>query len=162
MIKTFAGSLIVLIAVTLSGPAAAWSHANRWGGSTSHSEGSTTRTTGWGGSETHTYGVKARVLQVVTAARQRTSRAPAKPRSAIPTAAAPRIPTERERPPRTGTAIRPLTRRAPTPRPLPIPMGGAPHAPMEKAQPLRPATTRPSTTAPITAGPIRRTIRPPR
>ena len=37
---------------------AAWSHANRWGGSTSHSygSGSTTRTTGWGGSETHTYG----------------------------------------------------------------------------------------------------------
>jgi hypothetical protein len=58
MNKNFAGFVILLIAVPLSGPAAAWSHANRWGGSASHSygSGSTTRTTGWGGSETHTYG----------------------------------------------------------------------------------------------------------
>jgi hypothetical protein len=58
MNKVFVGFLILLIAVPLSGPAAAWGHANRWGGSTSHSfgSGSTTRTTGWGGSETHTYG----------------------------------------------------------------------------------------------------------
>ena len=51
--------LVGLLITTLTcEPAVAWSHADRWGGSTSHEEGSgsTTRTTGWGGSETHTYG----------------------------------------------------------------------------------------------------------
>jgi len=48
----------ILIAALVCAPAAAWSHANRYGGSTSHSygSGSTTRTTAYGGSETHTYG----------------------------------------------------------------------------------------------------------
>jgi len=48
----------LLITLSLPGPASAWSHANRWGGDTSHSWGSdsTTRTDAWGGSETHTYG----------------------------------------------------------------------------------------------------------
>jgi len=52
------GLVGLLITALTWEPAAAWSHANRWGGDTSHAEGSgsTTRTTGWGGSETHTYG----------------------------------------------------------------------------------------------------------
>lgn len=42
--------------VSLSGPASAWMHANRWGGFTAHDWGSTTRTDAWGGSMTHTWG----------------------------------------------------------------------------------------------------------
>jgi hypothetical protein len=52
-------ALVGLLITALAGePALAWSHADRWGGSTSHARGSgsTTRTTGWGGSETHTCG----------------------------------------------------------------------------------------------------------
>jgi len=37
-------------------PAAGWSHAGGWGGSTSHSWGSTSHTNAWGGSSEHTYG----------------------------------------------------------------------------------------------------------
>ena len=50
-----AGLLIPMLA---TGLAAAWSHANYHGGSTSHTpgSGSTTRTDAAGGSETHTYG----------------------------------------------------------------------------------------------------------
>ena len=46
------------LATAFCGRAGAWSHANAWGGSTSHEygSGSTTRTTAYGGSETHTYG----------------------------------------------------------------------------------------------------------
>ena len=57
--NTVTVSLAGLIsALAVSGTAAAYSHSNAYGGSTSHSYGSdsTTRTTGWGGSETHTYG----------------------------------------------------------------------------------------------------------
>ena len=52
------GFVSLLVTALPCGPAAAWSHANRWGGSTSHSygSGSTTRSSAWGGSETHTYG----------------------------------------------------------------------------------------------------------
>jgi len=55
MVIGCAGLLVTALSV---GPAAAWSHANRYGGTTSHEygSGSTTRTTAWGGSETHTYG----------------------------------------------------------------------------------------------------------
>ena len=50
------GCVYLLIAALTAAPAAGWSHADRWGGSVSHTygSGSTTRTTGWGGSETHT------------------------------------------------------------------------------------------------------------
>jgi len=58
--KPFAIGLagILITGPTHIGPAAAWSHADRWGGSVSHApgSGSTTRTSAWGGSETHTYG----------------------------------------------------------------------------------------------------------
>ena len=57
--KPIVSGLVGLLITALTWePAAAWSHADRWGGSTSHDagSGSTTRTTGWGGSETHTYG----------------------------------------------------------------------------------------------------------
>jgi len=56
--RTLVIGLSALVPLVASGSAAAWSHANAWGGSTSHTygSGSTTRTTGWGGSETHTYG----------------------------------------------------------------------------------------------------------
>src|SRR5258708_34516490 len=55
IVIAFAGLLIPLLPTS---PAAAWSHANYHGGSTSHTEGSgsTTRTDAAGGSETHTYG----------------------------------------------------------------------------------------------------------
>ncbi|MEI6226565.1 MAG: hypothetical protein WCS72_17615 [Deltaproteobacteria bacterium] len=48
----------LLLAVALSAPAAAsaYSHANRYGGTTSHSEGSTTATGAYGSSATHTAG----------------------------------------------------------------------------------------------------------
>lgn len=49
---------LIAAACCLPGPAAAWMHANRWGGDTFHSFGSDsiTRTDGWGGSMTHTFG----------------------------------------------------------------------------------------------------------
>ena len=37
-------------------PADAWASANRWGGSTTHSWGSTSHTNAWGGSSYHAYG----------------------------------------------------------------------------------------------------------
>src|SRR5262245_41048928 len=56
--KMVVGLAGLLIPMLTWAPAEAWSHANRWGGDTSHEagSGSTTRSTGWGGSETHTYG----------------------------------------------------------------------------------------------------------
>ena len=50
--------LSLLIPALTSGTAGAWSHANAYGRSTSHTygSGSTTRSNAWGGSETHTYG----------------------------------------------------------------------------------------------------------
>ena len=57
MKQIVSGMVILLLITTLSvGPAAAWSHANAYGGTTSHSEGSTTATGAYGGSATHTYG----------------------------------------------------------------------------------------------------------
>jgi hypothetical protein len=47
---------LLLIATLAAGPAAAWSHANRYGGSTSHSEGSTSHTSTYGTSTSHTAG----------------------------------------------------------------------------------------------------------
>jgi hypothetical protein len=49
-----AGTL--LVGVLWQGPAAAWSSANRYGGSTSHSYGETSRTNAYGGSTSHVYG----------------------------------------------------------------------------------------------------------
>ncbi|MEA3093169.1 MAG: hypothetical protein QOJ04_4511, partial [Caballeronia sp.] len=50
--------LILLIPALVSASAGAWSHANAYGGSTSHAygSGSTTRSDAGGGTETHTYG----------------------------------------------------------------------------------------------------------
>lgn len=46
-----------LLVVTLRpDPANAWASANRWGGSTTHTWGSTSHTNAWGGSSSHTYG----------------------------------------------------------------------------------------------------------
>jgi hypothetical protein len=46
-----------LLVVTLRpDPAHAWASANRWGGSTTHTWGSTSHTNAWGGSSSHTYG----------------------------------------------------------------------------------------------------------
>jgi hypothetical protein len=59
IVKTIVVGFVGLVLAALPCKrASAWSHANRWGGSTSHSygSGSTTRTDAWGGSETHTYG----------------------------------------------------------------------------------------------------------
>ena len=54
-------AIIVVAAALLLGalrpdPAYAWASANRWGGSTSHSWGSTSHTNAWGGSSSHAYG----------------------------------------------------------------------------------------------------------
>ena len=46
----------LLVGVLRPDPAHAWASANRWGGSTSHSWGSTSHTNAWGGSSSHTYG----------------------------------------------------------------------------------------------------------
>ncbi len=46
----------LLVTALVSGPAAAWSHANSMGGSTSHSYGSTSHTNRYGGSSQHAYG----------------------------------------------------------------------------------------------------------
>ena len=50
------GTVVLLTAALSAGPVAAWSSANRYGGSTSHSYGSTSHTNAWGGSSSHTYG----------------------------------------------------------------------------------------------------------
>ena len=55
-------AIVVMVAVLLVGAlrpesAHAWASANRWGGSTSHSWGSTSHTNAWGGSSSHAYGV---------------------------------------------------------------------------------------------------------
>jgi hypothetical protein len=54
-------AIVVVTAALLVGalrpdPAYAWATANRWGGSTSHSWGSTSHTNAWGGSTSHAYG----------------------------------------------------------------------------------------------------------
>ncbi len=46
----------LLITALSAGPAAAYSHANAYGGSTSHSYGSTSHTNAYGGSTSHAYG----------------------------------------------------------------------------------------------------------
>jgi len=46
-----------LIAAIISAPAEAWRSANRFGGSTTHTWGSTTHTNAYGGSTSHSYGV---------------------------------------------------------------------------------------------------------
>ena len=48
-------AMVMVLAITV-GPASAWSHGGRWGGSTSHSWGSTSHSNAWGGSSSHTYG----------------------------------------------------------------------------------------------------------
>jgi hypothetical protein len=55
--KTIVGGFVsLLISALACGPAAAWGHANRWGGSTSHSWGSTSHTSAWGTSTSHVAG----------------------------------------------------------------------------------------------------------
>ncbi len=55
--KTIFIALVSLLATTLAaGPAGAWSHGGSWGGSTSHSYGSTSHSSRWGGSTSHTAG----------------------------------------------------------------------------------------------------------
>jgi hypothetical protein len=49
-------ALVGALLVAGSGPAAAWASAGRFGGSTSHSWGSTTHDNRWGGSSTHVAG----------------------------------------------------------------------------------------------------------
>ena len=56
MKKIAIGCTGLLIGTLAPGPAAAWSHSNSWGGSTTHSYGSTTHTDAYGGSVSHTYG----------------------------------------------------------------------------------------------------------
>ena len=51
--RTIIVCVAALLTAALPGKAAAWASANRFGGTTSHTQGSTTRTTGWGSSETH-------------------------------------------------------------------------------------------------------------
>jgi hypothetical protein len=53
LIPAMACFLIILIS---NMPAGAYSHANRWGGTTSHYGDTTHATTAWGGSATHTWG----------------------------------------------------------------------------------------------------------
>jgi hypothetical protein len=57
MRTTFIGFVSLLITTLSCGPAAAWGHANRWGGSTSHTWGSTSHTSAWGTSTSHVAGV---------------------------------------------------------------------------------------------------------
>jgi hypothetical protein len=49
-------ALLAGAASLCSGQAFGWQSANRWGGSTSHSWGSTSHENAWGGSTSHTYG----------------------------------------------------------------------------------------------------------
>src|SRR5271157_3524517 len=50
------GLAVVVVMVLSCSPAGAWSHAGAYGGSTSHSYGSTSHTNAYGGSATHTAG----------------------------------------------------------------------------------------------------------
>ena len=50
------GFVSFLITAVSSGPARAWTTANRYGGSTTHTYGSTTHTNAYGGSTSHAYG----------------------------------------------------------------------------------------------------------
>jgi hypothetical protein len=55
--KTISVGIMSFLLVTLScGFAGAWSHASRFGGSMSHSFGSTSHTSAWGTSTSHSYG----------------------------------------------------------------------------------------------------------
>lgn len=55
--KMIVTAIAVLLATAQwAEPAAAWSSANRYGGSTSHSAGSTSHTNAYGGSSSHTWG----------------------------------------------------------------------------------------------------------
>ena len=56
MKKLFFVFLSIVIVLLLFGYASAWSTGNRWGGSTSHSWGSTSHTSAWGTSTSHTAG----------------------------------------------------------------------------------------------------------
>ncbi len=56
MKKIFIGFLSLSIVALFSVLAWAWSHGNRYGGSTSHSYGSTSHENAWGGSSSHTAG----------------------------------------------------------------------------------------------------------
>jgi hypothetical protein len=56
MKKIFVGLLSLSIVVLFSVLAFAWGHGNRFGGSTSHSWGSTSHENRWGGGTSHTFG----------------------------------------------------------------------------------------------------------
>ena len=56
MKKIFTAVLSLLIVVVLYSYADAWSTGNRWGGSTTHTWGSTSHTSAWGTSTSHTAG----------------------------------------------------------------------------------------------------------
>jgi hypothetical protein len=57
MLKWIVASFLPLpILLLFPGSASAWFHGNRWGGSTSHTYGSTTHDSAWGTSTSHTYG----------------------------------------------------------------------------------------------------------
>src|SRR5207247_8628838 len=55
MKKIVVSFMSLLITLLPSGQAWAWRHANRWGGSTAHTFGSTTHTGRYGGSVSHTW-----------------------------------------------------------------------------------------------------------
>ena len=56
MNSTFRNAALFVLATLSSGQVLAWASANRFGGSTSHSWGSTSHENRWGGSSTHTAG----------------------------------------------------------------------------------------------------------
>jgi hypothetical protein len=56
MKQIFLGVLPLFMIVLLPGQAWAWFHANRYGGGTEHTYGSTTHESAWGTSTSHTYG----------------------------------------------------------------------------------------------------------
>src|SRR5208283_5022227 len=56
MKKIFVVFLSLSIVALFSVLAYAWSHGNRYGGSSSHSYGSSSHTNAWGGSSSHSYG----------------------------------------------------------------------------------------------------------
>ncbi len=56
MKKHSIGFLSLAMVTLCSGPAWSWGHANSFGGSTSHSYGSTSHDSAWGGSTSHAYG----------------------------------------------------------------------------------------------------------
>ena len=105
-IVAMAGAL--LLGVLWQDPAGAWSSANRYGGSTSHSEGETSHTNAYGGSSSHSYG-----------------RAPSTP---MPTVEAASTHTEAERSTPTPTAAARMARMAKGPR-TPIRPGRRPITP---------------------------------